>query len=362
MPLDLDKRLANLRKRRIAEDDDRLDMIKSVLGAPVARKVEAYQRRSSEKALSYALGAMQEVDPEYTRATIAEGNRVVNQLSSNVPSAISFEYQGSVPLNLHIKWVSDVDLLVLPWDWVCFDWSGPASGSYVHLGGSPVRDLLDLRASCETALVRAFPAATVNTDGAKSICISGGSLRRTVDVVPAYWFDTATYQATRDKRHRHVMVVNKYTLDTLRNRPFMHMALVNEKDAQSGGGAKKVIRLLKNLINDSDYDIKLTSYDVTCLVWYFDSVAMSLPVEREIGLLDVALRHLRYFAVNDRVALELGAPDGSRKILDEPSKFQSLRYLTSDLEELAIEAARELDPLTRLFPTTVPRVLAEARV
>jgi hypothetical protein len=41
-----------------------------------------------------------------------------------------------------------------------------------------------------------YPAAEIDTTGANAISISGGSLHRPVEFVPAHWTDTAEYQCT----------------------------------------------------------------------------------------------------------------------------------------------------------------------
>ena len=73
---------------------------------------EAWEHRVKDKPnTTFALGAMQEVDPTYTRISIETAERVSNQLSKRTSGNLEFELQGSVPLNVHIRGVSDVDLL-----------------------------------------------------------------------------------------------------------------------------------------------------------------------------------------------------------------------------------------------------------
>jgi hypothetical protein len=364
MPLDLDKRLANLRRRRVADADGTVAFAKSRFAADsaIARKIEAYQTRAKDRAVEYVLGAMQAVDPEYTKKSIEEGKRVKNQLAAGLSHRVTFEDQGSVPLDIHIKWVSDVDFLVLHADFVRLDWNGPSASTYVKVERNPMLETMSLRCDCEKVLVDKFPAAKVDTTGAKSINISGGSLGREVDVVPAHWFDTADYQRTGQKHDRYVALVDKVKYEMVENRPFMHMKRIDDEDVLTAGGTKKVTRLLKTLRSDSDHKIALSSYDIASLVWHFDTAKMRRQVSEELGLVGFAWETLRYLSANEPVATGLFTPDGSRKILNEPAKFLSLRYLSSDLEEMAIEVARELNPLTNAYPTYIPQVLAEARV
>jgi hypothetical protein len=78
---------------------------------------EAYKRLTTEDtAVRYAIGAMQPIDPAYTKNTIEERKRVEDQLANGYRSAglgVSFDYQGSVTNDTHIRAHSDVDLLTV---------------------------------------------------------------------------------------------------------------------------------------------------------------------------------------------------------------------------------------------------------
>ena len=153
---------------------------------------ETYENRAHGEATKYALGAMQEVGTRYTEISYEEGQRVINQIASglgSIPLEASYEFQGSVPLNVHIRGVSDVDILVLHGEFVTLDWDGPAAGTYTRLPNPPtvLEQMQYLRTQCENLLTKRYPTATVDTSGDKSISLSGGSLRRKIDIVPSHW-------------------------------------------------------------------------------------------------------------------------------------------------------------------------------
>ncbi len=60
----------------------------------------------------YVMRAMKAVDEEYTKRTKAAGEAVKQHLGYSLTN-VSYEYQGSVMTNTHIKGASDIDLLVL---------------------------------------------------------------------------------------------------------------------------------------------------------------------------------------------------------------------------------------------------------
>lgn len=358
------EKLANMRARR--KGFDSIGAInKSVSFAEDSvNLVEAYESRGTTEAVKYALGAMQALDAKYTKISLEEGDRVRDQLKTglnNVGIPVVFEYQGSVPLDIHIRFASDIDLLVLHDGFITVDWNGPRAGAYSRRGGSVLSDMLNLRTTCESVLEAKFPATKVDKTGPKSIALTGGSLRRKVDVVPSHWHDTAAYQQSYDKRDREVKILDKAAMEMISNRPFLHMQRIEDKDIRTGGGAKKAIRLLKNIKRDSSHSIKLTSYDIAGLVWHLDDDALRKPYYLELSLLVELQNHLQLLIVNPAYAKTLIVPDESRKILDSDEKLQSLKWLKIELDELLKSIGRELNPLLT-DPSLAIKRLMEIRV
>ncbi len=118
MSRDIDKRLKSLDSRRRGTDrigQLSLDSVQQILAK--SQISESYAKRAPGlKNTRYALGAMQAVDADYTKVSIEEAKRVGVQLESGLAKlniAIQLRLQGSVPCDIHIRGVSDVDLLVL---------------------------------------------------------------------------------------------------------------------------------------------------------------------------------------------------------------------------------------------------------
>jgi hypothetical protein len=359
------QKLANMRSRRRGLDSLAALSKSAAFAADAATFVEAYESRAKTEAIKYALGAIQELEAKYTKISIEEGNRVRDQLKTGLNTAgipVTFEYQGSVPLNVHIRFSSDIDLLVLHDGFVTVDRTGPRAPTYRTLPGSVLADMLTLRGSCESILEQKFPAVTVDKTGAKSIALSGGSLQRKVDVVPSHWHDTAAFQQSRAKHDREVKVLDKNDLTLVTNRPFLHMQRIEEKDQRTSGGTKKVIRLLKNLKKDSSQEIKLTSYDIAALVWHLNDDALRKPSYLELSLVAEVQKYLQLLADNPSFAKTLDVPDQSRKILDTAEKLQSLHQLKMEVDELAVDIAREINPIFASSPDLIQRRLMEAQI
>lgn len=338
MPRNFDERLARLRSRRM--DDQNIVLNSQGFG-------ESYEKRATSKATRYALGAMQEVDPRSTQISHEEAEKVERNLKEGLePEGLFpvFRLQGSVPLNVHIRGVSDVDLLVIEGYYVqCEPCEGSLKSYLPYTGrGELADDVLYLRSKSEEVLARRFWGATVDKSPAKSIQLSDGSFRRKVDVVPSNWFDTKNYQRTLDESQRGVQIVNKYTREHIRNYPFLYIAKIADKAKKTSEGARMGIRLAKNVKNDAEADIALSSYDIGSLIYHCPDYYITHLIARDLMILSGIERWFDELARDYSRASSLMTPDGTRRILDEPVKWEGLLKLSSELTNLAQDVEREL--------------------
>ena len=362
MARDIDKRLKLLRERRMGTDriaDLAVESATQVIAKSLTQ--ESYAKRAPvQKHTQYVLGAMQAVDPDYTRISLEEADRVKDQLKRGLDrKSISTEFriQGSVACDIHIRGVSDVDLLVLDGRYIHYD----LNGQKALLGGyaSPVtyntlQALIQLRSESESILDAAFTAAKVEKGGAKAIKISGGSLRRPVDVVPSNWFDTVAYQRSSAEVDRGVHILNKHVPERVLNTPFKHIQQINDRDQRSIGGLKKAIRLCKNVKADAESDgtkIELSSYDIASALWHADMAALTVGIANELAILAEATRFLDDLARRPNYACTLRVPDDSRFVFDSDAKIEGLRLLSLEMDDLSERVAREQSKVPWLWQT-----------
>ena len=354
-------RIDRLKRRRTGTDrltqlteDARVDLLMKSLAS------EAWQERapSTRPYTQYALGSMQEVGPDYTRVSVETAERVGKQLKAGLEGAgysVDFRLQGSVPANLHIRGVSDVDLLNLQAGFFTYATEGRRNklGFYTNpTSRTSVDVLVELRSEAEKILKAKFPAATVDCSGGKAINISGGSLARPVDVVPSHWWDTIGYQASGQEHDRGVTILNKKIPATIDNLPFLHIKLINDRDADVRGGLKKAIRLCKHVKNDAEEDgtkITLPSFDIAAIMYHADQQGLAVGYFYELGILAETQRHLDFLARNQDEARKLSVPDGSRRIFDTEAKLAGLVALSLEMDDLMTEVAKEQAP--QLGPT-----------
>jgi hypothetical protein len=363
MARDINRRIQQLRTRRSGMDRvNKMSMDAQLQVRADSLSEESWQKRAtSQPNTRYALGAMQEVSPDYTRISIETAERVGRQLDAALTVtglSVEFRLQGSVPLNVHIRGVSDVDLLNLDVGFLTYATIGVRSqqGYYTSpTTRTSLGVLWNLRSEVEKILKDKFPAATVDVSGGKAVSISGGSLARPVDVVPAHWYDTTAYQASREQHDRGVTILNKDGPETIDNFPFLHIKLVGDRCVSTLGSLRKSIRLCKNVKADAESegtDISLPSFDIASTMYHADLGALRLGSVYELRILAETQRFLDHLACNHEYAKSLLVPDGSRKIFNTNAKLAGLNQLSIEMDELAKEVAKEQNPsLAQVDPT-----------
>jgi hypothetical protein len=373
MARDIARRLDSLKARRTGTGDrlDRMLMTARDDALGISRRLieESYQKRAaaSQPYTRYALGSMQEVGPDYTRVSMETAERVWDRLEVELTALgrdVGFRLQGSVPCNIHIKGVSDVDLLALDEAFHTYDREGSRarSGHYNSpVGCTAISALQSLRGQVEHTLRSKYPAAKVDVSGGKAVKISGGSLARAVDVVPSHWHDTTDYQRTAQEHDRGVFIFDKKAGTRVHNMPFRHIKLIDTQDTLALLGLKKSIRLCKNVKADAEEDgteISLPSFEITATMYHADLAALRLGVSYELAILGETQRHLDALACNFDQARKLLVPDGSRRIFDTDAMLHGLRRLSIEIDDLLKEVAKEQD--YRLAVAGDPR-LADSR-
>lgn len=319
---------------------------------------ESYESLKESAAIKYTIGAMMEVDPEYTKVSVRTGERVAETLTSLLSTdgkAVVYRMQGSVPLNIHIKGHSDVDMLIINQPDILVQQPKKQSSNYLPpTDKRPMEDVLkDLREQCEKRLTNRYPQVSVDCSNAKSIAMEGGSLQRKVDIVPACWFDTLEYQESWQEIHRGVKIYHKKDHELIGNSPFKHIHLVNQKDAFYGGNLKKLVRLLKNLVADMPDGKKsvakeLSSFDLVSIVYIMNDLLICSEYT-PLLLVDRLLTQLTALIENPLSAASVKVPDGSREIFDNKDKISALRIIHAEIESLRDSIYKDLTQGAMVF-------------
>lgn len=362
MAREINDRLARLNSRR--KGTDRVYQLDESFRSEVIAKSytqESWQKRETARQYTqYALGAMQEVDAAYTQKSVDTAARVGKQLEQGLAAngiPVVFRLQGSVPLNVHIRGVSDVDLLTLASDFHTYEPGGlrDTLGFYRSpTTRTSLSVLSNIRSNAETLLKTRYWGATVDCSGGKCISLSGGSLERPVDVVPAHYHDTLDYQRSGADHDRGVTILNKIIPETIDNLPFLHIHRVHERDRELLGGLKMAIRLAKTVKSDASNEAgaaKLPSFDIAALMYHANQDALRIGYHFELAVLEETQRFFDWCYRNEGQAALLRTPDGSRAILNTKDKRDGLLTISSELDDLA-NAVRveQLGNLRKVIP------------
>lgn len=349
MARDINTRLSQLETRRKGTDRIgrmALDSQREVLAKSLM--TESWQKRQSTKPFTkYALGSMQEVGPDYTSISLDTARRVGNQLNQGLTNrdySVDFRLQGSVPLNVHIRGVSDVDLLNLDTSFLTYDTAGAWSRGGLYTtptSRSSLGVLATLRREAEKILKAKYPVADVDCSGGKAINISGGSLARPVDVVVSHWHDGTAYQQSGQEHDRGVTILDKKISATIGNLPFLHIKRVTDRDIVVAGSLKKAIRLCKNVRSDAENDIALPSFDIAALMYHADQNSLRSGVVYELAILAETQRFLDFLHHNKAYARTLLVPDGSRAVLNTEAKMSAVTSLSVEMDDLLLNVAKE---------------------
>jgi len=213
---------------------------------------EAYDHLQDDEAITYAIGAMQPIDPEYTAVSFSESRRVQKTIGpaagiAGIPT--DFRYQGSVTNDTHIKAHSDIDILVINMNFTTLE---PPQKAAIPYKENPVEELRSLRNLSVEAVKTGFPEVDVNTSGALSVSLSGGGLQQDIDLMFANWYNTNDYANHQQEMYRGINALDIDKAMRVLNFPFLHNAFIEEKDDRSNGSTRKLIRLLKSLLYDAE--------------------------------------------------------------------------------------------------------------
>jgi hypothetical protein len=312
---------------------------------------ESFKRRDLGETTKYVYESMTPIDRDYTQKTYRDAERVQNQISKATAGKIDiqYQYQGSVPLDTHIRTHSDLDILVLHHGFVSLAPGLPNSIPYV---GNPTADLKELREIIVARLSSSFPEVTVNDEGAKAISLQGGSLSRKFDIITCNWYNTEEYAKTYDVNTRGIMIYDKHSNTRLgADYPFRHIQAVASKDDHFyvSGKYRSIIRLLKTLKVDADDEIKLSSFVITSAMYHMDNISYYEPSHSPKILVN-ASQHLSRLINDESYRVSLDSPNKEEKIFKkgDASTVQMLKNLKKELDEVIIDLAQEVGS-TRTF-------------
>jgi hypothetical protein len=303
--------------------------------------------------LVYVRIAMNAVPPDYTAKSKEAGEMVKKHLSKELVDVI-YRYQGSVMTDTHIKGASDIDLLVITNKYYRIAWGKlnniltdfslkqkyyqsqisklEKEASIGNYKGNDLEDLRLLRLESEKILNSIYQECDITKP--KAIKIKNLNLNREVDTVIANWYDNLESIINGKGDNRGIQVYNK----DKHNRgdvsfPFLSIARINNRSSLTNGRLKKMIRFVKNVKEDSDYDIDLNSFEINAICYDIDLDKYKDKSFYE--LVGVIYHQLKSITTNSFHADRLISVDGTETIFrGKPEKINELKLILAEIESI----------------------------
>ncbi|MFZ1424787.1 MAG: hypothetical protein WAS55_13270 [Saprospiraceae bacterium] len=334
------QRIEKLKNRRL---DDKLQ--KAVLS-------ESFSDVSIGESVKYALESMSEINPKYTQDTYLASENIRKNLTSGLNKKglmVEYRHQGSIETNTHIKLHSDIDILVFTSKYFSIEPPLPVTWPYL---GDPLADLKELRTECFNILNSTY--TEVDDTKSKAIHVFPTSPKRKVDVVLSNWFNTVDWHSTSSEKYRGIHVYDKGSHTREKDFPFLHISNVNAKDSLVNGGLRKLVRLLKTLKADAENEIKLSSFEITSIIYDMSNGSLAKPKYQELLLLNEASKQLEKL-INDKTYREnLVSPSGKEIVFGaNESRVPELKNLKLELDELIEDITEELAKKLKRFNDTI---------
>ncbi|MCQ2159484.1 MAG: hypothetical protein MJY97_00160 [Bacteroidales bacterium] len=304
--------------------------------------------------VKYVKRAMCAVGPEYTKRTKEAGEMAKLHLQARIPN-ISFEYQGSVMTDTHIKGASDIDLLV-----VCEKFYGTDifkvreelqnewkynyeqrnrlqqySSSFSLYQGDSDSDLRQLRLSIESIMSSHYDICDISKP--KSVKITNKHLHRDVDIVTSSWFQSFDYVINgMPKERRGIKIYNK-DLNCAEGPdfPFLSISLINNRSAETQGRLKKMIRFLKNVRTDSDQEINLSSFDINAICYSIPVYTYQNADYKE--LVSIVWKYMYDLLANNNQDNLLSVVGDEYVFRGKPEKVLALQRLKSEVFSIKLD-------------------------
>ena len=317
----------------------------------VEERMFSGEMSSDSDAIKYVKRAMKAVDDAYTQKTKAAGETVKEHLNRSLAN-VSYRYQGSVMTDTHIKGASDIDLLVLcdkfynsdiykvrqemsnTWKYTDRQISRlhEYDRSFYPYQGNSFHDLATLREQIELIMKQTYTICDVSK--AKAVKITNQNLHRDVDIVTSSWFQSFEYVLEGMPKDKLGIKIYNKELEYAEgpDYPFLSIQRINDKNSESNGRLKRMIRFLKNLRTDSTQKISLTSFEI-------NAICYSIPIQDYYNLDYKSLVHILWHNMvhlwYDKKQDSLVSVVGDEYVFkDKPEKLEALKALEDEVYKI----------------------------
>jgi hypothetical protein len=182
----------------------------------------------------------------------------------------------------------------------------------------------------------------VDTSGTKCISIFNKSLNRKVDIVFCFWYYSKIYIETQNEYYKGIYLYEFPTKKKILDYPFAHINKVNYKGNMTNDGARKGIRLLKNLKADADNEIGLSSFHLTTIVHSIDNNLLYYNSGNELEIAKAISNKMNIIINDANYRKSIESPNGTEKPLENDKVVSEIRKIKNDLDILILDTDKEL--------------------
>lgn len=301
---------------------------RSIPNRPITDAFRFYSLGESED-LRYLLGAMDPLDESYTNTCLEEANRVSKHLEADTDTFL----QGSVTTNTHIRYHSDIDIVTLS---RVFSNAETPVPPLMPAGFDQIAALRKQRITSRETIRSRFYAVTIDDTKPRALSLTGGSLKRKVDIVTANNFFTDSAKTHNLPVLNGIQLLDNAQGKQILNKPLLHQLFINHRGTETNDGAKRAMRLLKTLKVDASSEIAISSYDICAIIWNMPKEL--LPGNEGASLMNARNVENYLWKIcdnNGAIAKTLRVPNGTRNIIDpEGTSVEAIKDLWLELYRL----------------------------
>jgi hypothetical protein len=255
--------LDNIKRRRFDE------AIRDVVLTP------SFANESIPAPVRYAMESMQEIDSAYAYKVYGNARPIQESIQRELMNRkirADFRYIGALRIETHIRLYGEIDLLcILP---------DNSSHQQVFGLGQLIREVASKQSNLQSVDY---------SDGVRIRLVTQKPVCR-INIIPCSWITNAEYGETRIETHRGIVEYNFKEKTRKKYLPFLNMARVNNKDLDTHGNFKMIVRLLRSL--SVDESISLNTYELTGLMYGLDNTKINAPKNLILAALPNVSNHI----------------------------------------------------------------------
>ena len=303
---------------------------------------DAFNEYNYSEVMLYSLESMAEIDPSYAYKAFHLAKRIQEKLSKELANRkynVDFRYQGPIQTETNIVLYGDMELMVV------------AESVY----SEPWKIVKNLTMEMMDILTQGSIYQRVDNSDKMKVRIQTIKPSCEITILPALWLDNKEYKESKREIDRGITEFNLLRKTKRRYLPFKHIARINAKDDKTNGGLKRVIRLLRSLVNDSEINIDLTPQEIESIMYAIPEKQLIHDSKKSLALLNIAFAQLSRLSQDLSYLQKLITPSEKELVFGRKAYKQAeIRRLKENLDELIKDLSEDLKKEDKNLYSDIP--------